>query len=279
MALKGLYVREILLYNKVKVKEAHVVGNDIAGSMKWIKENGIEYINFNTAHGWMDGYSIDFVKDYPWIKGVWLVTKGTDITPLNYLPNLERYGTSSQNKNGFLDFKNVPKLKELTFKWNPKLYVNFSDCRNLKCLNFYSPPYDSLEFVSIMPDIEILEIYKATKLETLKGLEQLKYISRLKLYSVPKLTNISSLKFIAPSLKKLSFELARKVEGFEVLDQLTNLESFYIYESAPIHSIQFLKKLKNLKYAYIGTEVLDGDVAFLEEKGIEYKKLKKYKSS
>ena len=62
MALKGLYVDEILLYNKVRVKEAHVVGNDIAGSMKWIKENGIEYINFNTAHGWMDGYSIDFVK-------------------------------------------------------------------------------------------------------------------------------------------------------------------------------------------------------------------------
>lgn len=279
MALKGLYVREILLYNKVKVKEAHVVGNDIAGSMNWIRENGIEYINMNTAHGWVDGYSLDFVKDYPWIKGVWLVTNSTDITPLNSLPNLERFGSSSESKNGFLDFKNVPKLKELIFKWNPKLYVNFSECKNLKCLNIYSLPYNSLEFVSEMPDIEILEIYRATKLETLKGIERLKYISRLVLYSVPKLTNINSLKLIAPSLKKLSFELARKVEDFQVLDQLTNLESFYIYESASIHSIQFLKKLKDLRYAYIGTEVLDGDVAFLEEKGIEYKKLKKYKSS
>jgi hypothetical protein len=78
-------------------------------------------------------------------------------------------------------------------------------------------------------------------------------------------------------LKKLSFELAKKVNSFLVLDELINLENIYIYESAPLHSIQFLKKLKNLKFAYIGTEVLDGDIAFLEEKGIEYKKLKKYK--
>ncbi len=277
MALKGLYVREILLYNKIKVKEAHVVGNDIAGSMDWIKENGIEYINMNSAHGWVDGFSLDFVKEYPWIKGVWLVTGGTDITPLNNLPNLERYGSSSESKRGFLDFKNVPKLKDLTFKWNPKLYVNFLACKNLKSLNIYSLPFDSLEFVSSIPDIEILEINKSIKLETLKGIGHLKNISRLEFYSVPKLANINYLKTTAPSLKKLSFELARKVEGFEVLDHLTNLESFYIYESAPIHSIQFLKSLKNLKYAYIGTEVLNGDVDFLEEKGIEYKKLKKYK--
>ena len=72
----------------------------------------------------------------------------------------------------------------------------------------------------------------------------------------------------ATSLKKLSFELAKKVEDFEVLDKLINLESFYIYESAPIHSIQFLKPLKNLKYAYIGTEVLDGQIAYLDEKKV-----------
>jgi len=278
MALQGLYVREILLYNNVKVKEAHIVGNDIAGSMTWVKEQGIEYINMNSAHGWVDGHSFEFVKQYPWIKGVWLVTRG-NITPLNDLPNLERYGSSSNELKGFLNFKNLPKLKELIIKWNPKVYFNFLDCKKLKCLHFYSPPFSSLEFLDSMKEIEVLEIYKAKKLETLRGLENLNNLSRLKLYSVPKLKDISTLEYQVISLKKLSFELAKVIENFNVLDKLINLESFYIYESASIHSIKFLKKLKNFKYAYIGTEVLDGDVEYLNEKRIEYKKLKKYKSS
>ena len=141
--------------------------------MNWIKERGIEYINFNPAHGWADGISIDFVKEFPWIKGVWLVTIGTDITPLNNLSNLERYGSSSGRINGTLDFKNVPKLKELTFKWDTKLYHNFSECKKLKCLNIYSMPFSALEFLRDMPEIEVLEIYKASKLETLKGIENL----------------------------------------------------------------------------------------------------------
>ena len=63
----------------------------------------------------------------------------------------------------------------------------------------------------------------------------------------------------------------------ETIAHLENLETLVIQNSAPIPSVEFIRNFKKLKYAYIGSEILDGKTDVLDELGIEYKKMKKYK--
>ena len=262
-----------------KKKLAYPIWDNLEQSLKYIKEQGVRNIGINSNYGWGGQSNCEFLNKHNWIEGVEIHINGLDLTPINSLKNIKYLNLSGNSYKGSVDLLDMNMINELNAGYNLGNLENLGKAVSLLKLEFYSWPHENLRSLNILENLEWLEIYRSSKLKSLAGLEKLERLFRLKFYSVPKLVDVSSLCANSPSLKKLSFELAKKVEGFDVLDKLTNLESFYIYESAPIHSIQFLKKLKNLKYAYIGTEVLDGDVAFLEEKGIEYKKLKKYKSS
>lgn len=240
-----------------------------------MQKQGIEYININSAFGWSSGSTLDFLKENTWIKGLWLVEDDLDLTPVNYLSELNYLGFSGNNYKGVLDFGNISKLTDLTFRWDKKAFKNLEACNKLEILKLNRCPYTDLTSISNFNKLKQLTL-NFTKIESLAGLETLNDLFNVHIYSAPKLKTINSLAHIAPHLKKLSFELCPNIQNFSVLDSMTELETFYIYRSAPLHSVSFIKNQHNLKYAYIGTDVLDKNVEILKEKKIEFKKSKLY---
>jgi hypothetical protein len=117
-------------------------------------------------------------------------------------------------------------------------------------------------------------IYDQNKYQYIENFELLK---RLDIYSAPYLRSISDLLPLSGNLTNLTLEKCLKIEDMEIIGELSKLETLVLQNSAPIPSVQFIENFKNLKYAYIGVEILDGRTDILDYLGIEYKKIKKYK--
>lgn len=258
-------------------KGASLKPGNLDKTMQECKDSGIESI---TLVSWPEKSSLEFLRDQSFIKGIHISLDGNiNITPINSLKNLEYFESDSNRILGKIDLANFPNLKYLKFGFSDYVFTGFESLMNLVELNVNNWPYDNLDNMKHLENLQVLKFEFAKKLKSLKGIEVLENLSELYFYSAQHLEDINALEAVAQNFLKISFELTNGIKDFSVLEKMPNLEKLYLYRCAPIHSIQFLKKLKNLKYAYIGTEVLDGDVTYLEEKGIEYKKLKKYKGS
>ena len=73
-----LFVRKIF----GSIDEVCIDANNIEQSMKWAFERGYTFISLNHTHGWVNGTSLAFLRDYPWVEGLWLVTENADIVTL-----------------------------------------------------------------------------------------------------------------------------------------------------------------------------------------------------
>ncbi len=258
-------------------KGASIEPGNMEATMQECKDQGIESL---TIVSWPEKSSLEFLRGQSFIKGIHIKLDGNiDITPINSLTNLEYFESNNNRLVGTIDFGNFPNLKYLKFGYSDSVFSGFESMRNLVELNVNNWPYANLEKMTHLDSLQILEFEFAKKLKSLEGIEYLKKLSELYFYSAPHLVDITAMEAVATNIRKLSFESVKRIEDFSVLEKIPELTKLYLYNCAPLHSIQFLKRLKSLKYAYIGTEVLDGNVEYLIEKGIEYKKLKKYKSS
>lgn len=255
---------------------AYPVASNLENSLNAIRKLGVKNIGISSLDGWNENSSLEFLKYHQWITGIEFQVSGLDISSINYAKEITYLNLAGSIYKGMVDLGNFKKLEELLVGYSFGSFKGLHEVTSLRLFECYAWPYENLDYLKTNTNIEWLELFKSRKLTSLKGISHLRNLYRLKIYSAPKLTDVDDLGAIADSIKKLHFELVKGVKNFEVLDKLYNLENLFIYESAPIHSIDFLKKLKHYKYAYIGTEVKDGNVAYLEEKGIEYKKLKKY---
>jgi len=252
----------------------HIDSNNISAILAESKQNSIYNICLNPAFGWREGTSIEFLKENEWIQGISIVGQNCNLTPINYLTNLTYFEGTGTKYTGQLDFFNLPNLEYLIFNWNEKKYCHFEGLTKLKEVRIWKYAGKDLQIFRRMTSLIRIELNYLPKLEDLQGIADLKLLKRLMIYSAPNLKNINALSPLR-SLTNLYFELCPKIENFTVLNNLSNIETFVIQKSAPLQSVQFVKTLKKLKYAYIGTEVLDGDVEILKEKKIEYKKIKK----
>lgn len=259
-------------YNS-ELRGASITPENLGETVIQLKQRGIEHV---AIINWTRETSLDFLIDQHWIKSLHLSIEHIDVSPVNSLKSLEHFECNYNNLIGNIDLTNFSNLKQLKIIYSKKLYSNFEKNDTIQYLEIGFWPYKDFEGLKKLKHIEWLEFNFAKKLISLNGIHYLNKLRRLKFYSAPKLEDISELKEISNTLNKLSFELVPKVKNFDVIGSLPNLESFYISRSAPIPSVQFIKHLKKLKYAYIGTEVLDNNVEILKEKKIEYKKSKKY---
>lgn len=254
----------------------HINSRNITEILQLSRKNNIDNICLNPAFGWEDGTPLEFLKNNDWIKGIDIIGQKCNLTPINYLSKLTYFGGVGTNYTGRLDFKNLSHLEYLTFNWDQKKFQHFEVLTKLHEVRIWRWSDEGMHMMQKLIDLKKIELNYSRKLESLQGIENLKSLKRLDIYSAPNLRDINDLGLIKNSITNLNFEHCPKIEDFSVLESLQNLETFVIQKSAPMQSVQFIKNLKNLRYAYIGTEVLDGNIEILKEKKIEYKKLKKY---
>jgi hypothetical protein len=263
-------------YPDVEKDFVHIDSKRIVEILTVAKKQGLENICLNPSFGWVVGSSLDFLKDNIWIKGVSIICEHCNITPINYLKNLNFYSGAGQSYSGQLDFTNFSHLEYLSFNWNEKTYKNFQSLSKLNEASIWRFTNTDLQIFKNLSFLKILNLNFANKLDNLRGVERMKYLKRLSIYSAPKLIDISALSATSETLLNLSFWLCRGIQDYKTIEELINLETFVIQKSAPIHTIEMLKQLNKLWYVSIETEILDGNVAYLKEKKFKYKKMKKY---
>ena len=238
---------EIDEHNDTGLKFVNIVANKLDECLELMQKKGCENICISSSHGWKKGINLEFLS-------------------INY----------TKVSKGKINFKNLSKLKALSMNYcTPSNMANIEELKNLTYLYFSRWPYKDLKYISGNSKLQNL-ILDFSKFENLNGIEDFKHLKRLKVYSAPNLKSIGQIKPLTSILENVYFELCPKIESYTVVDLMYNLEYFYIARSAPIHSVQFLKNTSNLRYAYIGVEVIDKDIQVLKDKGIEYKKLKTY---
>ncbi|MBC7934223.1 MAG: hypothetical protein H7Y86_02525, partial [Rhizobacter sp.] len=229
----------------IKVNGA-TIDPPIDSTLKSVLKGGkIEHL---TMVSWPEGSSLDFLKELDFIRSINIRLEGPiDISPINSLKNLEYFESSNNRVIGKIDFKNFTHLKYLNFGYSDQVFENFSSLKNIVELTVNNWPFEDVSRLSHLTKIKELKLDFAKKLKSLSGIEKLKHLDFLDIYSAPKLEDISDLQSNAKTLRRLGFELANKVRDFHVLDRLKNIERFSIYRSAPLHSVQFIKHLQNLK--------------------------------
>lgn len=241
-----------------------------------MQKKGLKNIAINSAWGWVEGKPLDFLYDHEWIEGIEIIGEDCDITPINNLKNLKYLRITSNRLKGKVDLKNFEHLEYIAIWWQKGKYINLDACT--RCWFIYITGF-SMENLVIFNKFQQLKELKLNlvKLVSFEGLENCKALKKIDIYGAQQLRSIRLSDEVAQNLSLFSLEKCKRIENYEIMEKMLNLESLYLFEAAPIHSVDFLRKMEKLKYAYIGVDILDGNVSFLKEKGFEFKNARQYK--
>ena len=250
--------------------------NTLLQDLEEMKLHGYKNIAINSAWGWVEGKPIDFIYDNDWIEGVEIVEDDCNISAINKLSNLKYLHISTDKVTGCIDFLNLPLLNALTIWWQKKVFNNLSSCSNLAYLVISRFLEQNLDWFSKNNKLKHLGL-NYSRLKSLDGIQDFRDLKIVDIYSAPHLTTLNFSPSVVKSIHRLALEKCKKISDYKIIEKMVELESLYLFESAPIHSVNFLRNMKNLRYAYIGVDIIDGNVSFLKERGFEFKNARLYK--
>ncbi len=230
-----------------------------------------EYIKFINNYGIEKACiivnNIDFIKYCPSLKYLQIIPSncvgdGFDYSPLSELPKIlylkcaTKYG---------VDFKN-------------STHIDYSIVNGLNAVNIDGDGHKNLNLVSTLEEVTISQnnskrlsdMIGSEKLnslelvqcgfETLEGIQKASNLQQLELYYNRFLFDLTALEKIAKSLKTLTIIKCPKIQNFEFLEKLENLEEFSIYGKNYLPNLNFIKKLKKLRSFAFDIEIGDGDL-------------------
>lgn len=259
-----------------KVESVALQWDTLQQDLEAMKVHGYKNIIINSAWGWVEGMPIDFISKNEWIEGVDIIGENCDISAISKLVNLKYLHIAADKVTGSIDFLNFPLLNALTIWWQKKVFNNLNSCSNLEYLFITRFSEQNLDWFSKNNKLEHLRL-DYSKLTSLCGIEGCSKLKVANIYSAPHLKSLDFSPSAAKSINRLSLEKCKQIVDYEMIEKMLCLEFLYIFESAPIHSVDFLRNMKELRYAYIGVDILDKNVSFLKEKGFEFKNAKLYK--
>jgi len=115
-----------------------------------------------------------------------------------------------------------------------------------------------------------------TNLTSLGFLRDLPKLTTFEISYAPKLLDIDGLTYCKKTLTKLEIDHCKRIDNYEVLYSLPNLERLLISDSKEIPSIDFVSKMPKLQdFSFVGTAVTSGDLSLcarLKHVGFDNKK-------
>jgi hypothetical protein len=226
-------------------------------------------LSFSKTNGYLLD-NADFLKECQGVKGLSFgdvdVNSAFDIYHFQELDSF-----SASFKLGFdIDFSRFPALISLGLNFS-KYARNIGRCEKIETLsltNYSSVSRDLSEF-SKLSKIKDLRLFKSN-IESVHGIEGMTSLNDLMLCSLPKLTNINDLKCLATSLSEIDFESCKSINSYDCFNFLVNVQKVIIDKCAPIQNLQFITRMMKLKhFAFMDTDVTDGNLAWLVESKIE----------
>lgn len=141
---------------------------------------------------------------------------------------------------GHNGYEKVPTLKEIWISGNKKIH----DFGSITCSKM----------------VEKTTVFSCG-IRSLEGIEKQTALTDLSLWHNYSLRDISALENVSDTLKDLSIDACSKIQDFEVLNSLENLEYLSLEGNNKIPNLQFLKTMKKLKVFVFTMNVEDGDLS------------------
>lgn len=179
-------------------------------------------------------------------------------SPLYLLPGIRRFTIGNTNQ-----------IEELYVGGNSPLY--FQKQMTLKRLHMCGideKSNDKKIHIKTIDDFDLPSLVKLTIIQcgitSLKGIERCPKLQWLDLSYLRCLSDISFLSILAPTLRSLSFENCPQITDFSVISELKELEYLELKGKNELPNLDFISKLPKLKFLILTMNVLDGDLACLQ---------------
>lgn len=246
-------------YNTIFIEEKRI--NEC---VKFINNNGIKSLCISPKY--YASADINFLRSCPNVDKVSVESMNIDYLGLHSLNNLKALHLDNNFTKGFhseLNLAEFDKLELLSIGNWDKNIKGLNECRSLKSLRLwkYKPKGGDLQELSCLSDLEVLVLTHAA-ISSLKGCGELKKLQSLQLYYIKFLEMIDEIERISGSLKNLRVNHCKNIKNHEYVACLKNLILLDFSECGEIPTINFIKKMDNLKsFIFINTNIIDGDLS------------------
>lgn len=246
----------------------YINSNMIKECINYLYANNLKYIVINPYQGY-EANDINFLINLEnYLEGITIFSEKLDYSVINKLHKIKSLRIID-NKKDVIDLSNFPQLEILSCDYS-KRFQNIESCINLKnlILNNYKPDLNSSINFKIFNYLEVLTLIKPA-ITTLHDIDNLISLKKLEIFYASKLETISSLNTISNTLEEIYIEQCKKINDFESLGKVKSLKKIIVSKSGEIKSLSFLRNLNKLEFiSFWGTNVLDGNLEYC--KGIKF---------
>lgn len=230
-------------------------GYDLPEELRQLDMNQICRIETNRLFHQGRITNLDFLKNYPEIKGVWVCDDCLDCSGLYYLDSLEELGGEVTH----IDYSRFPALKSLRVSWW-KGFPDLSRNKELKhlMLRSFNPKSRSLTELSLPDDIAFFEL-DFSNISDLTGLPA--GVVDLELAYCRNLQGLRGLERSRQTLRSFIVQNCRALSDYGVLEECLKLEKIILDKCGELPSISWTEKLEELKhFTFADTHVADGNL-------------------
>lgn len=240
----------------------------INGSTRSLKEQ-VDFINrYKIEKALIIAENIDFITMCPTLKHLRIIPAdsvgdGFDYSPLYEMPQIKNlqcptvYGYREQFSTS-IDCTKINGVENLHV--SNSRYKNYNAVKTLKSLGLSHYKKGDLSDAFISETLDTLTVIQC-KIKTLEGIQKSKNMQCLYLYYNRSLQDISALLKVKKTLRALRIENCPQIDDFSVIGDLENLELLELSGSNELPSLNFLKKMKNLRTFIFSMNVKDGDLS------------------
>ncbi|MFZ1807525.1 MAG: hypothetical protein WAU36_09900 [Cyclobacteriaceae bacterium] len=236
--------------------------------VKYVLDGKIKSITINCFQGY-ELTDINFLnKLSDVLEGLHLPETKFENQVINSLHKLKFLGFAD-NKKDIIDLSNFPNLESLACDYSSRL-KGLETCKNLMdlILTGYKSKAKGLSEMPLFLNLRELFLFK-TDITTLQGIERFSNLKKLEMFSASKLETIAALQALSNSIEEIQVEQCKKINDYETLGKVKSLKKIILSESGEIKSLAFVKELPRLEFiSFWGTNVLDGNIKYCE--GLSY---------
>jgi hypothetical protein len=237
--------------------------------IEYINSKEIKHVLVSMEHEVLN--NINFVTKCPNIESLGITSPFIqDYSPVYSLKNLKSLSIDRSPikipgirlSNAKLDLSQITSLEEFG-AYTYKNIINLDKCMYLKrlSLTYYYPQIKNTEELSSLENLESLIIIKSN-IGSFKGLGDLKKLHKIDLSYLSNLYHLDELDKISDNLLALRFDGCKRINNYEYVTKLRELQSLSFNNCGEILSIGFIRQMPKLKaFVFVGTNVLDGDIS------------------
>lgn len=238
-----------LIINPLKIKESAV----------YAKKNSIKSITVNPAY--FEVEDLNFLSEFPFIEGLYLLQDNLDLTPITKLSNLKVLTIGDVKPK--IDLANLPNLEVLGITYS-KHVLNLESCAKIFWIWLDNFKADNLEGLSALVNLQYLNLYK-TSITDLAGIDNLHKLSYLRIDSANSLTSLLGISESNVSLKEVNINNTKNLVNYSSLANAASIEKVALRKTGELQDIYFLKHLKHLNTVAIDAKIINGDIRYLRE--------------